>query len=308
MQKKTLYLIGLLAVLVLLIYLPDMIPEDRGYPVTLGTIDTASVTRIEIIASDEQMLLEREGGELVMRQPLALPLENYQAQRLLSTLSDLRVSALTTENEARFVEFALTDTLGIRVKVTAGDQLLADFLVGRESSDYQHSYTRLIGSSQILQMSRNLTSMFKMKASSLFRRELYRVDPKEILLVSTFDHENSNGTIILDIREGNLLTDTRGNNFQADSTTVVSYLNQVAQLRAVAVVLPEEEKEAQLSYMLFEVHLNAGAEQIDLEFYRDPDNEEQCIMLWPRYPYRFRLAMRELDKFRRTAEDFMPSE
>ena len=308
MQKKTLYLIGLLALLVLLIYLPDMIPEDRGYPVTLGTVDTAAVTRIEIIAYDEQLLLEREGGELVMRQPLALPLESYQAQRLLSTLSDLRVAALTTENEARFVEFALTDTLGIRVKVTVGDELVADFLVGKESADFQQSYTRPVGSNQILQMSRNLTSMFKLKASSLFRRELYKLDQEAILMVATFDHEDAYPSVTLDIRKGNLLTDSRGNDFPADSLLVERYINQISRLRAAAVVFPEEEREAQVSHMLFEVHINAGTEQLDLEFYRDPDNEEQCILVWSKYPYRFRVAMRELDKFRMTAEDFMPAE
>jgi hypothetical protein len=308
MQKKTLYLIGLLAVLVLLIYLPDMIPEDRGYPVTLGTVDTAAVTRIEIIASDEQLLLEREGGELVLRQPLALPLESYQAQRLLTTLSDLRVAALTTENESRFVEFALTDTLGIRVKVTAGEELVADFLVGKESSDNQQSYTRLIGSNQILQMSRNLTSMFKLKASALIRRELYRVNPEEILQLSTADLRDANGTYTLDISQGNLLTDSRGNNFPADSATVVNYLRQISSLRTVSVVLPEEEREAQIAHRLYEVAINTGAEQLALKFYLDPDNEEQCIMLWPKYPYRFRLAMRELDKFRKIIEDFVPTE
>ncbi|MBL7032733.1 MAG: DUF4340 domain-containing protein [Candidatus Delongbacteria bacterium] len=308
MSKKTFYLIGLLAVLLLLIFLPDMIPEDRGYPVTLGVIDTAAVTRIEVIASDEQLLLEKEGGALVMRQPLDLPLDNYQADRLLAALLNLKVSALTTQKEAQFARYQLTDTLGIQVKVTAGDQVVADFLLGKESSDYQHSYARLTGTNQVLQLSRNLTSTFKQKASNLFRRELFNIDPAELMLVAVRDPLDSNGNLTLNVAEGNLFTDPRGNTFPADSATVQNYLRQIGRLRASAVVMPEEERDAQLAHLMLTVELKAAREKLELEFYQDPDNEEQRILVLPKYPYRFRVQKYQMDKFRKSAEDFLGEE
>ncbi len=308
MQKRTLILIGLLVLLLLLIYLPDLIPEDRGYPSTLGEIDTAAVTRIEVIASDEQLVLLKEGGELVMSEPFSLPLEDYQRRRLLGALANLKVSALITENPERFTEFALTDTLGIRVKVTTSEQLAADFLVGIESKDFIHSYARLVGSQQILQMTQNLTSTFKAKAATLFNRELFKLPPEEIQLVSVRDFEDENGSYSLNIDGGNQYTDHRGNTTTADSALVERYLGQASQLRAATVLLPEEERDAQLDHQILAVDLKAYAEQVKLEFYRDPDNEQQRILVLDKYPYRFRVAAHQLDKYRQTRADFLSEE
>ncbi len=191
MKNKNLILGLLLVVLVLLIVLPKIVPEDRGYPERLAEIDTSRVTKIEFDQGEEGVALVKSGVMWKLDRPIAFDADRKAVDRLLGVLADLRLAALVTEN-ADFAEderFELDDEQARRVQVYEGDRLVLEARFGKATQDYSNGFVRNEGDPRVFRTAQNLGGRFNMKHTGWIKRELFTLDKEamESILVDRCD-------------------------------------------------------------------------------------------------------------------------
>jgi len=309
-NKKPLILAVVLLILVALIYLPKLLPEKRSYPARLAQIDTTQVTRIYLTSRKDTLDLRKVDSEWKIYSPAKLPVEGYRMDRVLRSLAGLRVTALVTSRPERSADFEVTDTLaqGVAVYSDASPEPVR-FLVGKASQDFRHSYARLAGSKQVLEVAENLTSAFNLSAGNVFRHQLYSFDAEELKQVEIKGVQDRKESLKLERAEPFRLTDYSDREVAVDSSAAARYFQSIHTLRDSSLILPEDEKPEQVAEKVLEAVLTTtDGKQVEIAFYNDPDDEKKFIVTTSEFPYRFRAAEYVLKNFRKKAADLAPKE
>ena len=178
MRNMNRWLLGLLAVLVLSIVLPRVLPRHRDYPERLGDVDTTAVTKVVLARGADSVQVEKAGAAWRLTAPVAWAADPRMVEGLLAALGDLRVTALANANRKLEADarYELGDAQATRLKVYAGARLALEARLGRASQDYSGSFARLEGKEPIYRLAREVGSRLPANRSRWLDKVVCKVD------------------------------------------------------------------------------------------------------------------------------------
>ncbi|WP_258104276.1 DUF4340 domain-containing protein [Marinoscillum sp. MHG1-6] len=138
--NKTVILLGVLILLVA-IYGVVKLTSDGGrsksYKEQLVDLDTAAVTRVEIVGGQEKLILEKKDAIWWVK-------DNKKAQSttvrsMLMSLNGIKPSRIAARSKEKWSDFQV-DSAGTRVKVYEGGDEVLDLIIGRFGVEGQRNY------------------------------------------------------------------------------------------------------------------------------------------------------------------------
>lgn len=143
MTKKNLILGGLLLGLLLVAYLfngpiknyKEKASKQKNF---LASINTESIDGLEISAPDNNVSLELIEGRWRIKNTKDFYVEGVDFVGKLEEMSEGEVE-LASENEENKSDFQTND-MGTRVKILEGDNVIKEFVIGKQGTDFSSSY------------------------------------------------------------------------------------------------------------------------------------------------------------------------
>lgn len=137
-NKKLLYVLGLLLIILAITYLVKIPRQSSTLKTTLLRFDTAQVVRIVIkpksLEGGEFEFIKEKDGWKVRQGDIVSKPRTSAVSNLLSDLIDIRPAGLAAVDRAKWAEYDVTDSLGIRVRTeNRKGKALADVVIGRFS-------------------------------------------------------------------------------------------------------------------------------------------------------------------------------
>lgn len=220
-----------LLVLAVIVEMVDLRKGSRTFKQDLVNVKADEITAVEVDAKSA-------GGK-----PVTLKKENdvwkveangntYRADQsvagsMVAQLNDMKPKSLVTTDKDRWKEFEVTDSLGTRVKLFKGNDLVADVIFGKFSYSQPQtmtSYVRLAGEKDVYGVNGMLGMSFNRNANSFRDKTLISsntVNWNKLTFTypadSSFTMEKVNNKWMID---GAL----------ADSASVAQYFNSIARL------------------------------------------------------------------------------
>jgi hypothetical protein len=136
-------LIIILAVLVIGFIVLQYTKRDNKSKVLkseLVTLDTASVTRVEVISPKGEVVLNKEGKVwMVTVEDAKKRTKKGVVKSVLSNLNSIKPGRLAAKSESKWKDCQV-DSTGTRVKVYEGNEVSTDIILGRFGVEGQRSY------------------------------------------------------------------------------------------------------------------------------------------------------------------------
>lgn len=184
MNKKNLILGGILVGLIIIAYiyqgpLKDWQAELDKPDNFLFKLDVAEINRIEITEKDEIIAIEKIGGKWKISGTKEFYIKDEAAGNIFSQLKAAAEAdvELVGENEDKKSEFN-TDESGINVKLMQSDINLAEFTVGKISSDYSSTYISESGSNKTYVLKADIRNIFN--KDSLHNKTIFSSEDNKI--------------------------------------------------------------------------------------------------------------------------------
>jgi hypothetical protein len=146
--KTLILLLAVFAVILLVVNLNKK--EDRTFRSQLVSIDTARVTKIEIIpkiGAGPTITISRTGDEWKLESDgRSYKPDGASLRNILAELTRMKTERVAATNKAHWDEFEVTDSTATRLKVYGGKRVVADVYLGKfsysQSSDFQSPQQR----------------------------------------------------------------------------------------------------------------------------------------------------------------------
>ncbi len=220
-----------LLVVAVMVEMIDMRKGSRTFKQDLVNVNADEITAVEVDAKSA-------GGK-----PVTLKKENdvwkveadgktYRADQpvagsMIAQLNDMKPKSLVTTDKDRWKEFEVTDSLGTRVKLFKGNDLVADVIFGKFSYSQPQtmtSYVRLAGENDVYGVNGMLAMSFNRNANSFRDKTLINSNSSDWNKLtftypadSSFTMEKVNNKWMVD-------------GAVADSASVAQYFNSIARL------------------------------------------------------------------------------
>ncbi len=146
----------LLAILVLLLGVAVIVMQRPGEHAggdtngkMLVNFDSAAVDRIELHSTEGSVTLKKDNGAWMLETPLRYRADQSAVAALIGKARSIPEKNVVSSNAERFGLFKV-DSTGTSVRLSAGNSLLASFIVGKPSSSFTETYVRKDGSSDVI--------------------------------------------------------------------------------------------------------------------------------------------------------------
>jgi len=221
--KNLLIVLGALAIVLAVTRLTKREGRSKSLKVELVSIDTARVSKIEIITGEENVTLSKEEGWKV-----SLPDGNQKIAKessvtsLLSSLNTIKPGRMAAKNPDKWKDYSV-DSTGTRVKVYEKKEISTDIIIGRFGVEGQQSfytYVRLFEDDEVYAANNFMGISVGKDAASYREDEVLRLQ-KDSLTSISFNYPDS-AFKLTKAEEWYL------ENQQADSASVAGYLNEMS--------------------------------------------------------------------------------
>lgn len=205
--------------------------EARSFKTNLVSIDTASVTKVifQTKASPEEILIQKSNGAWnITKASLTVPCTKESMTALLNEVVDLKSIRPAATKEEKWADFGVDEKSGSPIKFYAGDELLADFIVGRFQMDQRRqsieSYIRL-PEDPIVYGTQSYLPITMQQGFDAFRdKNLCKIDPIQVNQINLNENENS---YTLKLEDGEWKNET----VTKDSTEVAAWIEKITKLK-----------------------------------------------------------------------------
>ena len=141
-NKQPLVLGGTLVVLLGIAWLAGVFERNpSNIRVPELNLPTDEVTQITIVLPDTDLLLEKQGTQWFVREPVNMPADSVTVARILNELGDLSLTARVTSNPDRYQVYGI-DSTASTVTLTWPDGF-EEIVISRQGRDYTSIYVRL---------------------------------------------------------------------------------------------------------------------------------------------------------------------
>lgn len=205
---------------------------DRNFRDVLVSVDTASVTKIVLVsrANDhESVELLKTGLEwAVTNGSINDEADQNTVRGMLASLVKMPPKRLVAKSEDKWAQYEVNDSLGTQVKVYAGDELLADVMIGKfsfqQTNRSMSTFVRLSEDEEVYSVDGFLSSTFNQQFNSL-RDKTFLKTEKNNLTSLRFNYPGDSSFVLAKVGDK-----WQVNNSPADSAAVESYLNGIRTL------------------------------------------------------------------------------
>jgi hypothetical protein len=229
-MKSTLKLLGVLGILIAL-YFVVQFTTDRGrsksFRSELVKIDTAAVTKLQIKASGEQLVMEKEAGKWKVNTATGkkVAATSSSVKGALNSLMSVKPSRLVAKDDSKWKDYQV-DSAGTRVEVFEGGEKTLDLVVGRFNMEGQRqfsTYVRLFDEPEVYSAANFMGASLSTNSASYRNQQLARFTRDSVYQV-TFEYPDSAFT--LSKTDGKWLLDGQ----PADSANTAKYLQGISYL------------------------------------------------------------------------------
>jgi len=163
MTRNTVLLSGLLVVLLVIAVLVMQKPGERSSSgetgVALAPIDSLAVDKIEIKGSGNSLVLQKNGVEWYLQEPVAYRADQSVVAAFLHDSKSLEVKNVVSNKPEKHSVFQV-DSTGTQVKIFEKGTEKTAFIVGKPTSSYSELYARRSRSNDVLIISGASPSAF----------------------------------------------------------------------------------------------------------------------------------------------------
>ncbi len=272
-KVSTKIIAGIFVVLLAVVVLVEVIDSRNGnrtFKSDLLEVAVSDVTSIELYARAANHKLVK-----LFRENDAWKIEadgkTYNAdagacERLISALNDMKPKSVATTSKDRWEQFEVTDSLGTRVKLFGGSDLLADVMVGKFSYSQPRSmtsYVRLANDKEVYGVDGTLGMSVNRNVNSFRDRTLVDANKSNwTKLAFTYPADSS------------FVLEKAGNQWmigemEADSAQVAQYFNKIDRLSDSNFA---EEKPSIAPTHRLRIESSNGAPSIEITGYRVDDD------------------------------------
>ncbi len=115
----------------------------------LVSFDSAAVDRIELRSTEASVTLKKDNGAWMLETPLRYRADQSAVAAVIGKARSIPVKNVVSSNAERYSLFKV-DSTGTSVRLSAGNSLLASFIVGKPSSSFNETYVRKDGSPDVI--------------------------------------------------------------------------------------------------------------------------------------------------------------
>lgn len=231
---------GVLLLLWLLARFFDQDEKVSNFRTDLVMLDTAVVSLLKVQAPNKEAIrFEKTAQNWEIRQGDKIADADHQAiKRLLQTLDDLRPRRLAARSQDKWDRFEVNDSLGTRVQVYAGSDVLADLYIGKYSlmqvpapsgtmpmqprAPQARSYVRMADEETVYAVDGYLSTSFNKSFNSWRNARFIKLDKNAIRTLAFSYPSDSSFTLKLKDDQWQMGEQV------ADSTKMLRYLNQLS--------------------------------------------------------------------------------
>jgi len=206
---------------------------NRNFKTTLVALDTALVTKIEVISPENDkkpVVLTKQGMDwLAESGSIKDEADKSVVNGMLIKMVSMNPDRLLGSSKAQWDANQVSDSLATHVKVYANDDLLADFYVGKfnfqPTSRTMSTSVRLVGEEEVYAVEGYLAAMFN-KAFDGFRDKTFiHTTPEDVESVQFIYPEDSSFTL------SKTLSGWSVDGVEVDSLTVRNYIKGLSQVK-----------------------------------------------------------------------------
>jgi hypothetical protein len=284
-NKRILYILGGLIILLVLTFLIKVPKERATITEKLVEIDTSKVSRIIINPKIKEgapfEFIKRNGKWSVQQDNIVAEPEKNAIQNILSEITDIKPKSLEAVDKAKWKEFNLTDSLAVRVRfLDDKGRSLADLMIGRFTYSQVNnpyagsngngiqgtSFVRLYKEKKIYGVDGFLSFSFSGKFNDYRDKSFLKLNREDVTKIS-FIFPADSGFVLY--RKDSIWL---ANNKSTDSLAVVTYMNSLRYLNGQEikdnykpVMNPEYELRIEGNNLL-NVNIKCFKSDIDNEF------------------------------------------
>lgn len=144
MKKSLIILLGIVGALLLVAILVLQKPGELSTSETgkqLFEIDSAAVQKIRLHTLTADIVIEKQGAEWQLVQPLSYKADQSAVGRLLHQVKNITAKAVVSEKPEKHALFRV-DSAGIRITLWDQSKEVADFILGKGAQTYTQAYLR----------------------------------------------------------------------------------------------------------------------------------------------------------------------
>ena len=221
--KNLLLVLGVLVIVLAVTQMTKREGRSKSLKSELVSIDTAKVSKIEIITGEESLILSMEGEWKV-----SLPDGSQKTAKassvtsLLSSLNTIKPGRMAAKSRDKWKDYSV-DSTGTRVKVFEENKISTDIVIGRFGVEGQQSFytfVRLFEDDEVYVANDFMGMSIGKDAASYRENEVLRLQ-KDSLISISFNYPDS--AFKLTKGEEWYLEDQ-----QADSAAIADYLNELS--------------------------------------------------------------------------------
>ncbi|MEM6524853.1 MAG: DUF4340 domain-containing protein [Bacteroidota bacterium] len=205
--------------------------ESRNFREVLVELDTAQVTKINLVlkSSEKTLELKRTGsGWDATNGVINDEADANVVQGMLSSLASIKPKRLVAKSKDKWTQYEVGDSLGTKVQAYYGDNLITEFVVGKfnfqQTTRSMSTFVRLADEEDVYSVDGFLSSTFGQQFSNLRDKTFLNIDIENITSVK-FNYSADSSFIMIKTGETWSVNDT-----PADSLSVQTFLNSVQNL------------------------------------------------------------------------------
>jgi len=184
MKNKTpLYFGAAFLVLVVIFFATSMNPrENTAGAYRLFANERPDVDKIEFVsASGDSTIIERQSGVWNIVKPLQHKASENAVQQALNMLINTLVDGVVSTLPESHSKYEVDEASGTKFKIYSSGKVLLDVFIGKNSIDFNHTYTRLAGSNDVT-IWRNMFSSHVRRGVNEWRdKMIFTYNPDDVM-------------------------------------------------------------------------------------------------------------------------------
>jgi len=183
MKRSTWTLLGILVVLGLVTFLVlqrhGEISSSGSMGQKLVTYDSSAVDRLDITTSRQTVVLAREGGKWMMKEPLSYPADEAFVNAAIGKGASLELKDLVSSNPQKQNLFQV-DSTGTFIRVYERGTEKTAFWIGKTGPSYTETYVRRNGLNDVYLADGMFGYMFTKQPKDWRDKTIFKADPSTV--------------------------------------------------------------------------------------------------------------------------------
>jgi len=309
---KTEYIVLAVVIVALTLYLV-LRQEDRvQYELPkIKTLQAETIGKIEIKKPDGLLTLVKDGDNwLLGEKKYSTDIEKIE--KMLKTISTLTVTEMVSQSK-NYKRYGLHEGERLEIKAYQGDKLIREFLVGKNTATYGHTFVKLVNDDRVFQAKGAFHNEFNKKQDDIRDKKVMKFDSAEISRVDITGGDKTYSFMksapksdpgqVKDAQNQPAAEESQwltADGKEGDKSKIESYINRLSNLTCDKFI--DENKPVDSSAPIFTITLK-GNKDYKLSIFAKMDKEDSNYSaISSETPYAFTLASYMAENFTKDLE------